>query len=421
MNVLPQELITLIVTNLARDEASLKACSVVASAWVAPCREILFRSVTLGPRHFGEDRQGTLEVFDAIPTLKAIIVTLTISAGKSRGRDGYPPRLAIDPEHLVALLRKMTRLHTIVLERCAVEPKEDMASSLLPHCWDYDRLRLLRIAPSHQAAHLVDIFRTMVFFRNVPVDRLELRRDYDARGYDASSHGKYVPSHFYEMLRGWRVGTFYPYDAIWKPSTPSEREIKTLVSGLLSAGVTDTIQLNNWGVQFLKSFWPVPERENVKHFKLEVLARPSPHAAVQPEDWSLYARLASVESVTFVFTTQTLLERFSKVLTDHALRCLPRSTRTIGFEVQIDAGYSASPHVSLGWWTNKMEWEDLSRALERFVNLESVRFGVTVLGEVGWREAAALNDDMEAVVRSRLSDVVTAEKLHFVRTPLQGQ
>ncbi|GJE87265.1 hypothetical protein PsYK624_033480 [Phanerochaete sordida] len=414
MDLSTQDLIALIVGNFERDTAALKACSLISSAWVAPCRQLFFRNVTLGPRHFGEDRQATLDIFDTIPTLETTIVDLTITAGKSSGGEAYFPRLAIDPEFLVTLLRKMPRLRTITIERCAVEPKADMASTLLPHCWVHKRLHVLRITPSYQAAHLVDIFRTMVFFRQVPVDLLELRRDYDGT---SSSSGKYVPSHLYEMLRGWRVGTFCPNDAIRIPATPREGENMTLAFCILSAGVTSTIQLSNWGISFLKSSWSVPGRENARHFKLEVVVRPAgQHARVRPEDWPLYARLASAESVTFVFTAETLVERFSKFLTENALGNLPRSTRTIGFEVQLDARSPVSPHVLLGWWDNKMEWANLSHALERFMDLESLRFGVMVLGDIGWRAHAVLSDDLEAIVRSRFLNAATADRLHFVRT-----
>ncbi|EKM60107.1 uncharacterized protein PHACADRAFT_192511 [Phanerochaete carnosa HHB-10118-sp] len=402
INGLPPELIALIIKYFSDDKDALRRCALIGPAWVTPCRLHLFRSVQLGPRHFGEDRESTFGIFAAIPSLQWSVVSLTINSGKPRGKDSFPPRLAIDPEFFVALLLKMPRLHTIILERCAVEPKADMASTLLPHCWDHPRLRLLRITPSYQASYIIDIFRTAVFFRRVHIDVLELRRQYDATGYSRSMQERYVAERQYEILRGWRVKTVYPNDSLWKgypASSVPVRELRTLFTGLVDAGVTDTLQLNHWGISFLSLFWNGPRRLAVKHLKLEIIGR---SYWVQPDNWSLYARCADVQSVTLVFNTQALLERFSRVLLDIALPSLPRSIRAIGFEIHLDSTCYAAPHVLLTWWDSKMQWVQLAQALEHFTTLGTVHFGVITSEDVGRQLSADLNHEMEAIVRKRM-------------------
>lgn len=244
-------------------------------AFLIPCRLYLFRDVKLGPRHFCEDRESTLSIFAAIPSLERTIVSLTISSGKPDAGGFFPRRFGIDPEFFVALLRKMPSLHTIIFDRCAVEPKGEAASMLLPQDrWDHPRLRLLSISPSYQVSPVVDIFRTMAIFRQVPVDSVALRHDYDPPQNADPERTVYVDEQEYEALRGWHVGTLYV-----RGRSTTRKEIQSTTMGLLSAGVADVLKIDHWGLPFLQrlldSFRSSHGWRNMKSLKLEVVPRPA--------------------------------------------------------------------------------------------------------------------------------------------------
>lgn len=133
------------------------------------------------------------------------------------------------------------------------------------------------------------------------------------------------------------------------------------------------------------------------------------------DDWSLYARCADVQSVTFVLNTQALLERFSQVLLEIALPSLPRSIRAIGFEIHLDSTCRVAPHVLLTWWDSKMQWDKLAQALEHFPALVTVNFGAVTSEDVGRQLSADLNREMEAIVRKRMPGMVAKGIFQFHR------